>query len=257
MIHFDIPSTNYDYDLEASPPLATNAAVNWFVQVFGTNGVGSAGISLLVNSNNTSQVEVSVTNGLVGSVVLYASYLGTNNNLVFANPIVVANYAAGATLNGIELTPSSAEMSPGDILPTSIWGDYANGARSQLYIPIGEANYTSSDPDVAIVDSSGAITMNSFGSATISALYNGFSAQTIVTSTVPTITGISGVRSTNNTFQLSFTGTVSATNIVEASTNLLYWIPIATLYNTNGFLQFLDAAASNYPVRFYRAMAVQ
>jgi len=170
------------------------------------------------------------------------------------NPIVVASSPAGTTLSGIELNPSSATMSPGDIFSTSIWGIYTNGISSLLYIPSGQVNYTSSNPNVATVDSNGTITMNSFGNATIFAGYDGFSAQMLVTSPAPSITSFSGIQNTNKTFQLSFTGTVGTTNIIEASTNLVNWVPIATLDNTNGFLQFLDITASNYPVRFYRVM---
>lgn len=57
--------------------------------------------------------------------------------------------------------------------------------------------------------------------------------------------------STNGTFQFSLTGTPGQTNVIQASTNLVDWIPIYT--NVNPFL-FIDPYASNYPVRFYRAL---
>jgi len=188
LIHFNIPSTNYYYGLQTTPTLATNAPVSWFVQVFGTNGVSSAGISLLVNSNNTSQVMVSVTSGLVGTAVLYASYTGTNGNLFFANPIVVASYFPGTTLSSIELYPPTANMSAGDVIPTAIWGNYTNGTSTLLYIPIGQAQYSSSNTNVASVDTNGTITMNSAGVATITASYQGFTAQTLVSTIAPFIT---------------------------------------------------------------------
>ncbi len=70
----------------------------------------------------------------------------------------------------------------------------------------------------------------------------------------PTPPQISGdfVR-TNGTFQFSLTGTPGQTNIIQVSTNLVNWIPIYT--NVNPFL-FVDPYASNYPVRFYRALLV-
>ncbi|MEI9961561.1 MAG: hypothetical protein WDM76_10660 [Limisphaerales bacterium] len=58
---------------------------------------------------------------------------------------------------------------------------------------------------------------------------------------------------TNGTFQFSLTGTPGQTNIIQVSTNLVNWIPIYT--NVNPFL-FVDPYASNYPVRFYRALLV-
>ncbi len=53
-------------------------------------------------------------------------------------------------------------------------------------------------------------------------------------------------------FLLSFTATVGTTNIVEASTNLVDWAAVATIFNTNGFVQYADSFFSNYPSRFYR-----
>jgi probable HAF family extracellular repeat protein len=252
--HPNIPSTNYYYGLETTTPLETNSPVTWFVQVFGTNGISSDGVSLLVNPNDFSQVTVSVTNGLQGTVVLYASYFTTNDDLVFANPLVVVSNPVGMTLSGIELDPASVVLSVGDKLPTYVWGDYTNGARSLLYIPSGQVQYMSSDTNIATLDSSGTITMNNFGAATIFANYSGFSAQAVITSTTPSISYFSGIGNTDKTFQLSFMGTIGTTNVIEASTNLINWVSIATLYNTNGFLQYLDFTATNFHMRFYRAM---
>lgn len=62
---------------------------------------------------------------------------------------------------------------------------------------------------------------------------------------------ISGAMLANGQFQLSFTGSgsPSQTNVVEASTNLVNWVPI---YTNLGPLIFTDAAANSYPYRFYR-----
>jgi pimeloyl-ACP methyl ester carboxylesterase len=244
-------STNYDYGLQTTPPLATNAQVTWFAQVFGTNGISSDGIALVVNSNNTSQATISVTNGLTGTVVLYASYFGTNGNLVFANPLVVVSYPPGTTLNGIELAPTSANMSVGDVPPTSIWGDYTNGTRCLLYVPDGQASYSSSNTNVATVSTNGIITVNSLGSATITASYQGFTAQTVVSSAATSIRDFYGSLATNGLYQLNLYSSVGTTNIIMASTNLVDWSTAATIYNTNGLIQFQDTNTMSR--RFYRA----
>jgi pimeloyl-ACP methyl ester carboxylesterase len=248
----NIPTTGYSYALQLPVDVPAGGTAEWFVQVFGTNGISTDGVSLQVNTNDPNQVTVSVTNGVQGQVVLYATYAATNGILVFATPVVVVSNPVGTTLNGIELNPQSAALSPGDTLNTSIWGNYTSGMQSQLFIPDGQVQYTSSNPNIASVDSSGTITMNAFGTATVFANYNGFTAQVNISSTMPSISYFSGIGNTNRTFQLSFWGTVGTTNVIEASTNLINWVPIATLYNTNGFLQFLDVTASNYPIRFYR-----
>ncbi len=43
--------------------------------------------------------------------------------------------------------------------------------------------------------------------------------------------------------------------LLEASTNLADWTPLGTLVATNGTAPFVDAAATNYNRRFYRAVA--
>jgi pimeloyl-ACP methyl ester carboxylesterase len=247
-----IVTTNVNLTLQIPTNLANAGPISWSVQVFGTNGISTNGVSLQVNTNDSTQATVSISNVAQASVVLYATYVDTNGDLVFAAPFVVASDPVGAPLSGIQLNPSSATMSPGDTLTTSIWGDYTNGIQSLLFISAGQANYVSSNPNVAGVDSDGTITMNSFGTATIAASYNGFTSQTVITSLTPSVDNFSGTRLTNGIFQLSFFGTVGTTNIVEASTNLINWVPIATLHNTNGFLQFLDVSATNFPARFYR-----
>jgi hypothetical protein len=53
-------------------------------------------------------------------------------------------------------------------------------------------------------------------------------------------------------FQFNVTGASgSQTNIVQASTNLINWVPI---YTNMGSMTFTDAAANTYPHRFYRVM---
>jgi hypothetical protein len=121
-------------------------------------------------------------------VILYANYATTNGDLVFAMPVVVVSRPPGTTLSGIELDPPAAALSIGDTLPTSIWGDYTNGTRSLLYVTNGQVIYSSSNTNVAGVDSIGTITMKSLGSATVTAAYSGFTGQIVVSSLAPIIT---------------------------------------------------------------------
>ena len=57
----------------------------------------------------------------------------------------------------------------------------------------------------------------------------------------------------NNVPVLKLTGTSNFTYLVEASTNLLNWMPAALLPNTNGTVLFADPAATNSTTLFYRA----
>ena len=44
--------------------------------------------------------------------------------------------------------------------------------------------------------------------------------------------------------------------IIEASTDLVNWLPVAAGRCADGELEFLDPNVGNYPHRFYRAVAV-
>jgi hypothetical protein len=82
--------------------------------------------------------------------------------------------------------------------------------------------------------------------------------------TVTNITlGISGVtdpirlsivKETNASPTVLLTAPAGFTYLVESSTNLVDWTPLAALVNTNGAVQFVDPNASNFPRHFYRAV---
>jgi hypothetical protein len=59
---------------------------------------------------------------------------------------------------------------------------------------------------------------------------------------------------TNGQVQFNISGRPGAVILVQASTNLLDWQTISTLTNASGTLPFLDPAATNYGVRFYRCI---
>jgi uncharacterized repeat protein (TIGR01451 family) len=58
---------------------------------------------------------------------------------------------------------------------------------------------------------------------------------------------------TNHTFQFAITSAANQTNVVQASTNLINWIPI---YTNVGSFTFTDPMATNYPDRFYRDLII-
>jgi hypothetical protein len=67
-------------------------------------------------------------------------------------------------------------------------------------------------------------------------------------------TGLTNPLFTTNGMQLQLIG-VFATNsvILYASTDLVSWLPILTNSAATGSVQFLDASATNWPLRFYRS----
>jgi hypothetical protein len=64
-----------------------------------------------------------------------------------------------------------------------------------------------------------------------------------------TSTGLS-----SNGFSLSLTGESGVSYRIEASSDLVTWLPLVTLFTgSNGTLSFVDPATTSSPLRFYRA----
>lgn len=58
----------------------------------------------------------------------------------------------------------------------------------------------------------------------------------------------------NGVFQLQFLGSIGRNYVLQVSTNLTTWTPLATNPATTNGILFLDANARNYPARFYRVL---
>ena len=63
-----------------------------------------------------------------------------------------------------------------------------------------------------------------------------------------------GISLTNGTPLLRLTGAANYNYLVQTSTNLVKWTPIALLVNSNGTVLFPDLTATNSGTRFYRAV---
>jgi hypothetical protein len=61
---------------------------------------------------------------------------------------------------------------------------------------------------------------------------------------------------TNGEFQFSLTGQIGSNYVIEASTDLAHWISVSTnVITAAGFIPVADPLATNFPQRFYRAVA--
>lgn len=58
----------------------------------------------------------------------------------------------------------------------------------------------------------------------------------------------------NNVFRLKFSGVTGSNYVLEASTNLINWIPLITNVATTNVFDVLDSQATNFPYRFYRML---
>jgi hypothetical protein len=59
---------------------------------------------------------------------------------------------------------------------------------------------------------------------------------------------------TNNVFQLELSGVAGNNYVLQTSTNLIDWTPLATNMATTNLFYLTDPGASNYPRRFYRVL---
>jgi hypothetical protein len=70
----------------------------------------------------------------------------------------------------------------------------------------------------------------------------------------PAVTLSSPLMHTNGAFAFSVAGTPGLTYEIDMSSNLLNWLAVTSLISTNSLFQVNDRAATDSPVRFYRAI---
>ncbi len=58
----------------------------------------------------------------------------------------------------------------------------------------------------------------------------------------------------NGFFQMQFIGAPGSNYVLQASTDMVNWAPLATSPATANLLNFVDRSSSNYPSRFYRVL---
>ncbi len=59
---------------------------------------------------------------------------------------------------------------------------------------------------------------------------------------------------TNGIVHLFFAGTSGQTYVLQASTNLVNWVPVATNIAPSGIFEMTDPDAAHFQSRFYRTM---
>ena len=87
----------------------------------------------------------------------------------------------------------------------------------------------------------------------ISAL-NGLSNSVSATATLAVYTDLLSGSSSNGVFVLPYAAPPNKTYVLQASTDLVNWVPISTNTPTNSPFNLTDPNAANFPRRFYRAI---
>jgi hypothetical protein len=73
----------------------------------------------------------------------------------------------------------------------------------------------------------------------------------VQTTTVNSVSSGTGMVSSG--FQLQFSGPTGSNLVIQASSDLVHWVPISTNVITGSVVSYIDAAAKAQPKRFYRA----
>jgi uncharacterized delta-60 repeat protein len=99
-----------------------------------------------------------------------------------------------------------------------------------------------------------------FGSASFRGVASFDGVSVVVAGTeqmVPSCRMTLGARDPGGARRLSLVGVMGAVYVLDASSDLVNWMPLATLTNTTGRLEFSDPAALQYRQRFYRAHQIE
>jgi hypothetical protein len=164
---------------DPSEPL--DGTANWYAEVFGPNGVTTAGLTVTPNPSDSTHVTVDLDSSVLGDVALYLSYNSTTGHLIFSTPVLVVSIPPGANLTGVELHPNHITAAVGDVFGLEIWGVYDNSSTSQLFVQPNNSTFASSNPNVAFVDSgTGQLRAAGPGDARVTGTYAGLAGEATI-----------------------------------------------------------------------------
>jgi uncharacterized repeat protein (TIGR01451 family) len=175
---------------------------------------------------------------LVGSNVVYTIGVTNYGPSASSNAIVSDALTAGVTVVSTTATQGSVNRNGSQL----IWnvGLLSTNAGAQLRLTV-QAGTTGSIVSSAIVSASTSDPNPDDDSASVTV--------NVGLSTPPQLSA--AYTGSGGTFKLSVTGTAGQNYTVQASTNLVNWVPI---YTNSGSFIFTDSNTASYPYRFYRAL---
>lgn len=149
--------------------------------MFSPEGVTTAGLTVTPDPTDSTHVSIDVDASVRGDVALYLSYNSSTGHLIFSKPVLVVSIPPGANLTGIELHPNQITAMVGDAIGLEIWGLYDNSSTSQFFVQPENSTFSSSNPNVASVDSgTGQLTAAGVGDAVVTATYAGLTGETTI-----------------------------------------------------------------------------
>jgi autotransporter-associated beta strand protein len=175
------------------------------------------------------QVMAALTNSSARvATVNTTTYNGGNDTLEFADPqsqTVTFTHNGPATTFTLVLMQSDSQGNPATFTSSTL------NVASNASVTFSPSNWAAL--------ASAPVTMTSINT--------GGQQQTTLHSTGP------GQFLANGAFALNLPGQIGSTYLIEASTNLLSWIPLAMVTNVSGVIQFTDTNVSQFGTRYYSA----
>jgi len=223
-----------------------------FLQDVGASSSGIISNGWYVTLTSANPVGYAADNELIGSPSFQTNIVGGHWSLALTvtnyGPSISSNIVVSDTLpTGLTLTSTNLSAGSVTLLGTHslVWslGTMAVGSGATLNLQLlstSAGTYT----NTAVV-SAGTDDPNSDDNATVSALVVSGSL------TPPTLTAAT-VNAGNGSFSMSVTGSSGVTTVIQASTNLVTWVPV---YTNMGSFTFTNTDTGTYPHRFYRAIS--
>ncbi|MEM9479608.1 MAG: SdrD B-like domain-containing protein [Verrucomicrobiota bacterium] len=177
------PGTDYDFEITPAPGYPLVGDVTWFAERFAPGGVTTVGLTVTPDGSDPLKVTVTVEDGLLGDVMLYASYETSGGKLVFARPErVVTTLPDGEFLNGIDVLPATITVNLGETIIPEIIAKFSGGTQMRRAVQPGDVG-TVGISQTGVVDVSNPMEWEAIGegTVTISLPVFGFSNAAIVT----------------------------------------------------------------------------
>jgi len=206
----------------------------------GSDAIFSCGDAVIKQSGTLTLANAnfySGTNSVQLGALCLANDGNTNSTLYLVSPASIVNFADS----------SSVTWSNEPMLIVEGWSGSLFGGGAQQIVFGNNSNALTSTQLAHIQFHNPAALTNGIYPARI--LSNG----EIVPSTGGALVASMALQSQPGGMQVTLQGEAGRTYTIETSTDLVHWAPWTNVVNSTGTMTVTDAAAANYPARFYRA----